>query len=390
MKLVFVTNRLTWHQVPISDEFYKLLGDDYTFVAEKTIPIGKEDKYPNGNDYKYFKLLENNNMKEVQNLIDCADCVIIGSASDKLIKNRLKNRKITFRYSERFYKNGVNLKNFLKAFAGSLIHHYRYKNYPLYMLCASAYTAGDAAIFGNYNNKCYKWGYFPEDYTYDIDELIRNKNKNEIVWVARLIDWKHPELAVLVAKQLKNDGYSFKMNIIGEGDMKEYLENKIKEYNLENYVNLIGFVTPSEVNEYMCKAGIHIFTSDFGEGWGAVLNESMNCGCAVVASHAIGSAPFLINDNKNAYIYENGNFEELYKNVKNLLDNTLLQEEVGKTAYNTIKELWNAKVAATRLMELCNCIIKNGDTNLFLDGPCSKAEPICQKDMYNHIRRKQI
>lgn len=48
----------------------------------------------------------------------------------------------------------------------------------------------------------------------------------------------------------------------------------------------------SEVRSYMEKADIYLFTSDFNEGWGAVLNESMNSGCAVVASHAIGSVPF--------------------------------------------------------------------------------------------------
>ena len=49
----------------------------------------------------------------------------------------------------------------------------------------------------------------------------------------------------------------------------------------------------------MEKSEIFLFTSDKGEGWGAVLNESMNSACAVVASHAIGSVPFLLKDGEN-------------------------------------------------------------------------------------------
>ena len=35
------------------------------------------------------------------------------------------------------------------------------------------------------------------------------------------------------------------------------------------------------------------------EGWGAVVNEAMNSGCAVVADHMIGAAPWLIRQGEN-------------------------------------------------------------------------------------------
>ena len=34
------------------------------------------------------------------------------------------------------------------------------------------------------------------------EELLKGKKKNSILWVARLIDWKKPEIPVLVAKKL--------------------------------------------------------------------------------------------------------------------------------------------------------------------------------------------
>ena len=83
---------------------------------------------------------------------------------------------------------------------------------------------------------------------------------------------------------------------------------------------MLGAMPPEEVRRHMEKADIYLFTSDFNEGWGAVLNESMNSGCAVVASHAIGSVPFLIKNGENGLIYENGNQLDLEKQVLRLLE----------------------------------------------------------------------
>ena len=38
MKLTFLTNIVNHHQIPLADEFYKLLGDDYTYVAFEPLP----------------------------------------------------------------------------------------------------------------------------------------------------------------------------------------------------------------------------------------------------------------------------------------------------------------------------------------------------------------
>ena len=48
------------------------------------------------------------------------------------------------------------------------------------------------------------------------------------------------------------------------------------------------------------------------EGWGAVLNEAMNSGCACIASHAIGSAGFLIEHGENGFVYRDGDMDDFY------------------------------------------------------------------------------
>jgi len=108
-----------------------------------------------------------------------------------------------------------------------------------------------------------------------------------------------------------------------------------------------------------------------------VLNEAMNSGCAVVASHAIGSVPFLMKDGENGLIYESGNVDMLYEKVKYLLDKPEEQIRLGTAAYHTIADLWNAEVAAERFVELSKHILAGEKhPDLYKDGPCSKAEII--------------
>ena len=99
----------------------------------------------------------------------------------------------------------------------------------------------------------------------------------------------------------------------------------------------------------------------------------MNAGCAVVASHAAGGAPFLIRHGENGMLFESGNWDSLTRAVLCLLKDTDRRAEIGIRAYRTIAELWNADVAAERFLELTRIIRENRATP-FPDGPCSKAE----------------
>ena len=150
----------------------------------------------------------------------------------------------------------------------------------------------------------------------------------------------------------------------------------ISDYCLENEVHILGTMKPEQVRDYMEKSQIYLFTSDRNEGWGAVLNESMNSGCAVVASHAIGSVPFLLKNGENGLIYKDGDEEDLYKKVKSLLDDSDLCSKYVKEAYSTLTDTWSAAAAAKRVVELSESLLNNKTSSLFKVGPCSKANII--------------
>lgn len=387
MKVVFISNFLTHHQVPFCLEMQKRLGEDFKFISTVKIFQWRLDLGFKDLDSEYdfvVKAYENEETyQKAQKLALDSDVVIIGSTTDDLIVERLKQDKLIFRYRARvfifpdgFWKTVCDLKK-LKLFYHRHIKFRKNKN--LHLLCANAYGAKDFNFLGLYKNKIYKWGYFLETNTYDIEKLIEQKEKNEvmqIVWVARFIHWKHPEVVLKLAKNLKRQGYSFKIKMLGTGALEEKTRKQVKKQRLEDVIEIVGQVPSDQVKDYMEAANIFIATSASQEGWGAVMNESMNAGCAIVANSKMGSTPFLIKNEENGYMYHS--YQELENDVKKLLKDKSLREKFGKNAYEYITQKWTASIAAENVIQLFTNVIEQKDVEIE-EGPASKAMPVVKE-----------
>jgi glycosyltransferase involved in cell wall biosynthesis len=373
MKIVFVSNYFNHHQKPFCEEMYKRLGAGFSFISTSVMREERKKLGYSESDCPEYVLLSyesEEKKKEALSLINAADVVIAGAAPNEMLLERICKGKLLLRYSERPFKKKC-------SFWKRLYYAFQFRKRDLfkknvYMLCASAYTASDYASLGMYKNRMYKWGYFPEVKEYDIDNLLSQKRKNTLTWCGRFIDWKHPDNAIKVARKLKEDGYEFHLNMIGAGVMEDELKQLVKGFELEDRVCFLGSMPPERVRSYMEESGIYLFTSDRQEGWGAVLNEAMNSGCAVVANHAIGSVPFLLEDGKNGYIYTSEDM--LYEKVKYLLDHPEKQASFGNAAYLAIRDTWNAKIAVDRVLQLAEVVLSGEKSSFWFEyGSCSKA-----------------
>lgn len=381
MKVTFYSNFLTHHQVPFCLEMQKRLGDDFKFVSTVKIfqwrlDLGFEDL-----DQKYdfvVRAYENEEQKEfAKKLAIESDVVMIGSTTDELIEERLKMDKLTFRYRARVFifpdgfKKNVFGKGKLKLFYNRHIKYRKNKN--LHLLCANAYGAKDFNSLGLYKNKTYKWGYFLATNKYDIDKLIEDKEKNEkmtIIWVARFIKWKHPEVVLRLAQDLKKQNYNFKIQMLGTGVLEEKVRKQVVDKNLDDVIEVVGQVPSDKVKDYMEKANIFIGTSDKNEGWGAVINESMNAGCAIVANEKMGSVPFLIGENGTGLMYTT--YQDLENKVKLLMDDKEMRKNLSTNAYNYITTKWTGEMAAENILKMFEDVMQNREISV-KEGPASRV-----------------
>jgi len=374
MNIVFVSNYINHHQIPVSDCLYELSGGRYTFIQtepmeEERVKMGWD---VNSKDKAYVRFMYEEK-EACEKLILDADCVIFGGCEDEsIIRPRLLKGRFTIRYSERLYKEGrwkfVSPRGLKKKYHD----HTSFRNNDVFMLCSGAYVKGDFSLVRAYTGKLLKYGYFPKTEHYDdVHELRRNNEKTEILWAARFIDWKHPEMVVNLGRRIKEAGIKAHITMIGVGELLNDTKRAVSERGLESIISFAENKTPDEVRLFMRKSDIFISTSDMKEGWGAVINEAMNSGCVTIASTAMGAVPYLIKNGINGYSYKAKSDKQLFDRVVKTINDKTAAYNMGTAAYETITGLWNAETAAERLVSFIND--PEHKIPEYEDGPLSRA-----------------
>lgn len=77
-----------------------------------------------------------------------------------------------------------------------------------------------------------------------------------------------------------NETRSLRLLIVGEGEERSYLEGLIKEFNAEDYIQLVG--ETKNPYAYMAKCSLFLMPSRY-EGLGNVLIEAVACGAKCIA-----------------------------------------------------------------------------------------------------------
>ena len=397
MKITMISNYINHHQIPFSNALYEKLGEDYRFIQtepmeEERIQMGwgvEAEKIP-------YVLFLDKQLDLCKQLIEESDILLVGwMEREDLIVDRLNSNKLTIRISERLYREGqwkaISPKGLIRKYK----EHTSHRKDPVYLLCAGAYVPSDFSIVKAYPGKMFRFGYFPEMKEFTKEQLkqrhVWGQKKNEeeiqIVWAGRFIPLKHPEFAIKLVESLKKQGYRIHLHMVGGGELEGELKQTVKRQQLEKEVTFYGFLKPDQVRKIMEKCHIHLFTSNYLEGWGAVVNEGMNSGCAEVVNVEVGAAPFLISHGVNGLVFKDGSYEDMEKQVKFLLNNPAKASEIGLAAYETIAGEWNAKEAAKRLLSFYEGW-KQGEISLPKRGPFSEAPVIAPKKMYDFMMEK--
>lgn len=305
-------------------------------------------------------------------------CIFAGAQSLPFMRERLKLGLLSFDMGERWLKKGLSnmlSPNLLKIF---MAYHLRgWKSKPLYKLCMSAFAKEDYERLRMYKCKCFKWGYFTQ-----VDDLsclkgskfqkFQIENVVRLMWCARFIDWKHPEMPILLANRLKENGCRFHLAMYGDGPLREKMEQLVNELGLRDYVHFMGNVPNEIIHQTMRETHIFLFTSDREEGWGAVANEAMSEGCLLIGADEIGAVPYLVKDGENGFVFKSKDLNSLYEKVSWAIEHQDEARSMAKNGQKHIYNVWSPRNAALSLMQLINDLSNGKDTSV-TEGPCSKA-----------------
>lgn len=172
---------------------------------------------------------------------------------------------------------------------------------------------------------------------------ISNLNNRQIISVGRLEDVKDFYTLILVFSVIVKKYPNYILKIIGEGSMREKLEEQIKKCNLQKNIILTGRRTENEINNELIKSDVFVLTSK-SESFSLALCEAMNFGVPCIAFDVDVGPREIIQDGKNGFLIENRNVDLMIERLDELLYNISLRRFFGSNSYNVAKNYYSENI----------------------------------------------
>lgn len=157
--------------------------------------------------------------------------------------------------------------------------------------------------------------------------IVRSR---DFVFMGRLVSDKGVEMAIQAVHQLNiKSKNKYTLTIIGDGPEKSNLEDLVKHFEIEEYVNFSGILRGKDLSEYLNQHLYILIPSIWEEPFGNVALEGMACGCIPIVSNggglpdAVGSA---------GLTFERGNLKSLISVMERLVSQPGLQAELLQEA----------------------------------------------------------
>lgn len=143
----------------------------------------------------------------------------------------------------------------------------------------------------------------------------------------------------------------FKENVhlifVGEGELEEKLKYNSGD---EQNIHFLPFQNQSMM-PVIYRLGDVLVLPSFSETWGLVVNEALASGLSVIVSNKVGSAPDLVVQGKNGYVFEEGSLPSLVAAMESCVSGEIGNKVITKQILEThsIKNL--SKIIAKTVQE---------------------------------------
>lgn len=163
------------------------------------------------------------------------------------------------------------------------------------------------------------------------------EREKQIVAVGRVDANKNHEMIIRAFAGLAERYPDYNLVIYGEGELRLPLLRMVEEMGWKDRIFLPGSI--SDVASAIHKASIFVLSS-YSEGMPNTLIEAMALGIAPVSTDCpCGGPAELIEDGRNGYLIEPGNWKKLQDILQKLMDDPELAKKVGENASKIQEQL---------------------------------------------------
>jgi len=188
----------------------------------------------------------------------------------------------------------------------------------------------------------------------ELSKVLPEKFKGKkLITVGRLTEAKDYPNMFKALNLIKEQNYKFHLIIIGDGEMREIIENEIIQNNLNSEVTLAGRRT--DIAELLSDADIFVLASK-REGLPIAILEAMSSGLPIVAT-TVGAISEVLEDGYNAFMVEAENSVSLANGISKLLDDETLIDDYGRNSRKLVEEKYSMNFIVDQYAELYQQLI---------------------------------
>lgn len=196
----------------------------------------------------------------------------------------------------------------------------------------------------------------------DQSDLKREYLKPYILFLGRLTEFKGVTYLLDAFEKLSNSELGLDLLIVGDGLLREELQEKANRLGLEEKVHFIGNVNHYKVWSLYKHAEVFVIPSivtSLGEteGFGLVIIEAMLSRCPVVGSD-VGGISDIIKNGVNGLLVPEKDPNKLHQAILNITTDTTKRQRLINNAYKTARDSFSWDVISKRFEKSYTEILK--------------------------------
>ena len=184
------------------------------------------------------------------------------------------------------------------------------------------------------------------------DSTRVKKVPNQILYVGRLVDFKHVDWLIQAFSEVLKEVPDAKLKIVGGGPERGNLEALVRKLGLQASVTFTGLTPTYEaVTRYYKESEIFVLPSTV-EGEAIALKEAMAARLPLIAMNVPGSGVLsLMRDGENGFLIEPGRPDLIAEKLVQLLQGKRLKKRMGEAGRKFVEKFdWD--IIADRTFEV--------------------------------------